>query len=230
MTQFKLGDKVKITSIDFEVKGKLQKEDIGKICKITLIICSDYILNDNYYKANFPKNSLELVEENIESKGGKKMTQFKVGDIVRFNTNKGDVPDYYSNEGRISEDLLKHGGTSWNGENCEVLGLHNEYVAVKFLASGRDKYTCLAFDSENLILITEQKNKMTDITKFDKKAISDAVKEVDEERLDKQKENAKDILREIYSKKDTAEEGKEKLSEELKEINKELNAFTKASK
>jgi len=76
----------------------------------------------------------------------------------------------------------------------------------------------------------EDQNKMEDITKFDKKAISEAVKEIDEERLDKQKEDAKNILRGIYSRKDTAEESKEKLSGDLKEINKELSVFAKASK
>ncbi len=79
-------------------------------------------------------------------------------------------------------------------------------------------------------LVTETKKTMENITKFDKKAVSDAVKDIDEERLDKQKEDAKTILRAIYSRKDTAEESKEKLSEELKDINKELGAFTKAAK
>ena len=78
----------------------------------------------------------------------------------------------------------------------------------------------------NFELVTEAKTKM-DITKFDKEAISEAVKDIDEERLDKQKEKAKDVLREIYSKKDTAEEKKEVLTDELKDINKELNTFTK---
>lgn len=86
---------------------------------------------------------------------------------------------------------------------------------------------------ESFELVTDkEKTKMTekDIKKFDKKALGEAVKDIDEERLDQQKDKAKDILREIYSRKDTTEESKEKVSEELKGINKELNDFTKASK
>lgn len=142
-TKFKIGDMVKIISINFEVSGSLQKKDIGKVCKITSAgeDITTYLLNDNEFGANFPQNSLELVTD-------------------------------------------------------------------------------------------KEKTKMTekDIKKFDKKALGEAVKDIDEERLDQQKDKAKDILREIYSRKDTTEESKEKVSEELKGINKELNDFTKASK
>ncbi len=144
--------------------------------------------------------------------------EFKVGDRVRVLDNAcGDASRHKNECGVIIDECSGHSYLSVKSDSGEVFNVYD--------GSGEYKQ-----EVELIEPITKQKNKMGDITKFDKKAISEAVKEIDEERLDKQKEDAKNILRGIYSRKDTAEESKEKLSGDLKEINKELGAFTKASK
>ena len=87
-----------------------------------------------------------------------------------------------------------------------------------------------SYEDFKLLPSVNQKSKMQDISKFDKKALSDAVSEIAEERLDKQKEEAKSKLREIYSRKDTADDSKERLDTELKDISKELKVFEKSAK
>ena len=143
--------------------------------------------------------------------------EFKVGDRIRVLDNAvGDASNHKNKYGVIVDVCSTNCYSSIKLDSGEEFNVYD----------GSREYS----QEIELESITKQKNKMEDITKFDKKAISEAVKEIDEERLDKQKEDAKNILRGIYSKKDKAEESKEKLSEDLKEINKELGAFTKASK
>ncbi len=219
MTQFNIGDKVVRNDVvrephDYGItnKGEGVMEVISIIGKNKIDLktsCSNHIVESKYFK---------LVEEKIESEGGKKMTKFKVGDRVRILDNATGDASFHKNEcGVITDECSGHCYSSIKLDSGEVFNVYD----------GSEDYKS---EVELIESITEQKSKMTDIKKFDKKALSEAVKDIDEERLDKQKEDAKDILRGIYSKKDTAEESKEKVGEELKEIDKELNAFTKASK
>ena len=80
--------------------------------------------------------------------------EFKVGDIVRF-AGKGredSVPEFYYETEHIDQSLIKHGSTIWNGEDCEVKGIHNGYIAVEYTGNNAQKM-CLAFRASNLSLV-----------------------------------------------------------------------------
>ncbi len=147
--------------------------------------------------------------------------KFKVGDRVKA---KGlvDCVNLKNKEGTIIRIIERDG--------CPIGVEFDEKFAEGHGCNGSGKKGFCRNGKRGEFELVYQKTKMEDIKKFDKKAISEAVKEIDDERLDKQKEDAKNILRGIYSKKDKAEEDKEKLGEELKDIDKELGAFTKAAK
>ena len=210
-SKFKVGDKVVRNDVvrkpyDYSITNK-----DGGVMGVISIDCDTIKLSTSDGEHIVESKYFNLVEENTESKGGKKMTEFKIGDRV---TLKDDYEFKHQQKGKFGTIIEK-----------DPDGTGSDWCRVKWEDDSRNNY-----QECGMVLITEQKNKMTDIKKFDKKALSEAVKDIDEERLDKQKEDAKDILRGIYSKKDIAEESKEKVSEELKDIDKELNAFTKASK
>ncbi len=141
------------------------------------------------------------------------MSKFKVGDKVikarsyeddqycRFGGDEGEVP--INTKGIIT----KCGG---NGD-----------YSIDF-----EKGVCWNVD-ENEIDLEKLINEKTmkDIKDFDKKALNDAKKEIAKERADAQKEKAKDILREIYAKKDTAEEVIKSTEKDLEKIDESLKVF-----
>lgn len=65
------------------------------------------------------------------------------------------------------------------------------------------------------------------VKKFDKAVLNSARDEIVEERADKQKEEAKGVLREIFERKDKAEEIQEDAEKELKEVGVDLKVFNK---
>lgn len=75
---------------------------------------------------------------------------FKVGDKVTFVGNKsGNVPNFFAESDGIDESLLKHGITIWNDAPCEVVGISNRYIVVKYNSpDGRTMQ--LGFESESL--------------------------------------------------------------------------------
>lgn len=71
------------------------------------------------------------------------------------------------------------------------------------------------------------KETMTDITEFSKKSLNDAKKEVALERAEKEKETAKEVLREIYNRKDKAESVIKTTNKDLEKIDESLEEFNK---
>ena len=74
------------------------------------------------------------------------------------------------------------------------------------------------------------KETMENIEDFDKKALSDAKKEIAMERAELQKEKAKKVLRTILNKKDEAEDVLKSTTKELEEIDESLKVFDKPKK
>ena len=137
------------------------------------------------------------------------MSKFKVGDRVKRNFsvndnfNKGDVGTI------VSFDLKSF---------CNV----NIKMDINgMLSSGNSPEYLTLIEQEKLI----NEKTMENLEDFDKKALSDAKKEIAVERAEIQKEKAKEILRRIMKDKDEAEEVIRLAEGELEEIDESLKVF-----
>ncbi len=138
---------------------------------------------------------------------------------------------------KIQEAMFKE-GFAWCGDGKEV-----QYTEAHFLFfEGVYISYCLTDENhfkensnreisvEDILGKLINEKTMKDIKDFDKKALADAKKEIAKERADAQKEKAKDILREIYEKKDAAEEVIKSTEEDLEKIDESLEVFNKPKK
>lgn len=136
------------------------------------------------------------------------MSKFKVGDKVKRIRGCND----HFNEGETG--IIECIDCEW----CIVRLNKNGY-----LSCGNEVVNLELVESEKLI----NEQTMENLESFDKKALSDAKKEIAIERAETQKEKAKAILRGIMKDKDEAEEVIKLATEELEEIDENLKVFNK---
>ncbi len=135
--------------------------------------------------------------------------------IGRFD---GELKEVAFNDGDLISSLLpKVNITLGSGE-----GLNNESGETVNTSDG-------AVDGETYYIVGNYKQGAIaeDVKTFDKGLLSEAIGDVDKERAEIQKEKAKDVLREILSRKDVLEFNLSQIQEDLKKIDKELLVFKK---
>jgi len=227
-TKFKIGDKVKRREdLIFEASWDKDCERINlnprDIFVIEIIDSNGgLIFEKNPYKENFGwhSSSFELVKEPEETPKPK----FKVGDKVRaIKKYDGEIPNgigtiKYSNNGGISVEFLYwnngHDGTDGSCKNPHGWSYTDMSCLELITETAEDKK-----------LIKTEKMDKEKLKEFDKQALTDAKTEILKERAEIQKEKAKTILRQIYEKKDEAEEIVKETNKQLKELDDDLKVF-----
>ena len=154
--------------------------------------------------------------------------------MSKFNNTKVKVKD--AEESKLVQEAMFKEGFGW-GKRKQILHTTESFL---FFEEGFITYSTYqhTFEEKSFREVSVEEilgklineNEMENLNEFDKKALMDAKKEIEQERAEAQKEKAKEILRDIMNTKDKAEEIIKSTTKRLEEIDESLTVFRKLKK